>query len=403
MAGPFGASQQGWLDQQEMAYFSPPQMEQTMLLNSPPAVDMFINAVYYPNWAIYNQKSPSLLNVDVVSHIFYAFASIKEDGTVYVSINIALVKNDLLTTFKLSDEWADTQIEVDGTQGCLRSLSQLKQRRGGVLKTILSIGGGTGSENFASAARTTITRDRFARTAKELCLEYNLDGIDIDWEHPKNLEEGQNYVRLLATIRAWLPRPRFLLTSALPAGQWALRNIYLAAAHDFLDLLLLMAYDFCGPWTEKAGHQAQLQNIVKAANEHSGISGHSGVSYLISHDVPSYKILLGLPTYGRSFLGADEAGQKFRGHGGEDGFFQYRDLPRPGSREYVDPNYVGAYCVGGDGGFVTYDNPETVKMKAEYVKKHALAGLFFWTGVGDSDSVQRSLVYQGFQALHSVG
>jgi GH18 family chitinase len=33
---------------------------------------------------------------------------------------------------------------------------------------------------------------------------------------------------------------------------------------------------------------------------------------------------------------------------------------------------VGAYCVGGDGGFVTYDNPETVSAKAVFCKQKGL-------------------------------
>jgi GH18 family chitinase len=34
----------------------------------------FINAVYYPDWRIYNGQSPATLNLDSVSHVFYAFA-----------------------------------------------------------------------------------------------------------------------------------------------------------------------------------------------------------------------------------------------------------------------------------------------------------------------------------------
>lgn len=33
---------------------------------------------------------------------------------------------------------------------------------------------------------------------------------------------------------------------------------------------------------------------------------------------------------------------------------------------------VGAYCVGGDGGFVTYDNPETVRARAVCCKQKGL-------------------------------
>lgn len=42
--------------------------------NSSSNVSMFINAVYYPNWDIYKQRPPSCLRLDVISHIFYAFA-----------------------------------------------------------------------------------------------------------------------------------------------------------------------------------------------------------------------------------------------------------------------------------------------------------------------------------------
>lgn len=50
-----------------------------------------------------------------------------------------------------------------------------------------------------------------------------------------------------------------------------------------------------------------------------------------------------------------------------------QQLPRPGTQEQVDRQAVAAFCVGGDGGFVSYDNAETVKMKADYVKARGLA------------------------------
>lgn len=126
-----------------------------------PKITMFLNGVYYPNWHIYKQLPPSSLNFDVISHVFYSFAHVKPDGTVY-----------------LSDEWADDQIDVDGTKGCLRSFAALKQKYS-ILRLVLSVGGGgAGSEPFAAAASTDETRERFASTAKALVNKYNLDGID---------------------------------------------------------------------------------------------------------------------------------------------------------------------------------------------------------------------------------
>jgi hypothetical protein len=34
----------------------------------------FVNAVYYPNWRVYDGQTPASLNLDNVSHVFYAFA-----------------------------------------------------------------------------------------------------------------------------------------------------------------------------------------------------------------------------------------------------------------------------------------------------------------------------------------
>ena len=40
----------------------------------PPIFTMYTNAVYYPNWQVYKNNPPSSLNLEVISHVFYAFA-----------------------------------------------------------------------------------------------------------------------------------------------------------------------------------------------------------------------------------------------------------------------------------------------------------------------------------------
>lgn len=158
-----------------------------------------------------------------------------------------------------------------------------------------------------------------------------------------------------------------------------------------------MTYDFSGPWTEVCGHHAQLHCPQIASNDTSA-SCSSAVAYVLSKGVPSRKILLGVPTYGRSFIGATGAGQYFSGHGGEEGTFEYRHLPRPGTHEQVDELAVAAFCIGSDGGFVTYDNPRTVQLKALFAKQHSLGGLFYWTGTGDLPG-PRSLIQTGHNSL----
>jgi chitinase len=201
-------------------------------------------------------------------------------------------------------------------------------------------------------------------------------------------------MQLLATLRSHLPTPRYLLTTALPAGQWILSRINLSEAAQYLDLLNLMAYDFCGDWDPRiTGHQAQLYA------PYGGGYSQGAITYAISQGFPANKLLLGCPAYGWSFLDCNGINQPFTRCGGNGGTFDFKNLPRPDTEEYVDEAAVAAFCSGSDGGFVSYDNPETVKIKAQFAKDRGLAGLFFWHGTADAQG-SRSLVYSSYTTLH---
>ena len=166
-----------------------------------------------------------------------------------------------------------------------------------------------------------------------------------------------------------------------------------------MDYVNIMAYDFAGPWCKMSGYQAQLYTPPNCPADMK-TSGQSSVQYMRSKGVPANKICLGIPVYGRSFLGAARINQSFTSSGGQEGTFEYSQLPRPGTQELVDRQAGAAYCVGGDGGLVTYDNSDTVQMKAQFAKQQNLGGLFYWTGSGDKKG-QHSLVAAGYKALNS--
>lgn len=67
---------------------------------------------------------------------------------------------------------------VDGTEGCLRAFTQLKQQYS-EMKVILSVGGGgKGSENFAKVSRNPPAVEVFVKSARALVDQFSLDGID---------------------------------------------------------------------------------------------------------------------------------------------------------------------------------------------------------------------------------
>lgn len=223
--------------------------------------------------------------------------------------------------------------------------------------------------------------------------------IIVDWEHPSDSQQGINYVYLLSRLRDRLPSPRFILTSALPAGEWALKNINLAAAQIHLDFINLMAYDFSGPWIPECGHHSQLFPPSNPHNEAAKMSGHSAVNYMISQGVLPKKILLGIPVYGRSFVGASNIGEKYTGSAGDDGTYDFRDLVDSGVAQHTDEQTGAAFCNHEQGGFVSFDNVETVKMKAKYAVQNGLGGLFYWHITADARG-SSSLIKTGYNTLH---
>ncbi|MCJ1242969.1 hypothetical protein MMC30_000165 [Trapelia coarctata] len=349
---------------------------------------IYANCVYYPNWKVYSQRPPSSMSLAYISHIFYAPTA---DGTI-----------------SLSDEVADTEIEVDGAQGCIQALTQLK-RQYPSLKIVLSIGGGgTGSAHFPRIASDNTLRTIFARSARTLVDMYDFDGIDIDWEHPSTLAEGASYLSLLSTTRQHLPSPNYILTSALPAASWALRHINLPAAALHLTFFNLMAYDFYGPWSPTSGHHAQLYSPPTFP---ASPSVSTAISYILAltPPIPPSKILLGIPCFGRAFPGAAGPNELFLeptqigGSTVDDRVFEYCELPLTGTTEHVDESVVGAWCLdtGAGNGWISYENAATLRTKAAFVRGYGLGGLFYWAGTGDVRG-SRSLVEVGYESLHDL-
>ncbi|KAF5689185.1 chitinase 1 [Fusarium circinatum] len=361
--------------------------------------NQYINAVYYPSWRCYKEHPPSCLDTASITHIFYAFVGYASNAQRYSQANTGSVNED--GTLRSIDDWADNNKAVDGEKGCLAALRKLKDQHPHV-KTLVSIGGGSSSKEFPALAASKAARQTFAREMKEFCDAHHFDGVDIDWEHPQTPEAGKNYVLYLQAIRETMPAPKYLLTSALPTGEYCLKHLNLPVVAQLLDFLNLMGYDFTGGWTDVCGHHAQLlppSNNLSEVYPTLRKSCQRGVDYLNSQGFPSRKIVLGIPVYARYFGQARGPGHPFKGSGEID----YCDLPDgwvAGAK--VDESVAAASFVDtkGDKGFVSFDVPSTVCVKARYAKAMGLGGLFYWTGAGDRVGHQ-SLVAAGWKTLHS--
>lgn len=46
---------------------------------------VYTNAVYWPNYRVYHGDSPGQLNYGCINRVYYAFATVTADGSVFVS------------------------------------------------------------------------------------------------------------------------------------------------------------------------------------------------------------------------------------------------------------------------------------------------------------------------------
>ena len=371
---------------------------------------------YFVNWGIYARDyKVTDIPADKMTHINYAFFAI-DSSTGEV---------------KLIDTWADIEKVFTGDEdkgfpdqtwdqsargeaGCLGRLKQLKAVYPHI-KTMMSIGGWTLSYNFPDIAQTQSAREKFVASCVAMMKKYDFDGIDIDWEYPTAATK-ESCTLLMQEFRRQLDLQEaadgkhYLLSMAGPAGHDKLANLELDKLANSLDFLNIMTYDLHGGWDSSTNHHSALyMNPNDPINpvDRELLNIDWVVNYYINNGMPAEKLGMGIPFYGRAWEEVSST---------NNGLFQYSTtLPntgQPGNWEagmldywkiYDLMNTTSDYTRHWDefakvpwlygknmtpnrttgGMFVTYEDPESLRGKIEYMKQKGLGGVMFWELSGD--------------------
>lgn len=323
---------------------------------------------------------------DRLTHLNYAFANVTKRGRVVLERRRDSV--NLMRLGALRDDHPD-------------------------LKLLLSIGGWAWSDYFSNAALTDASRRRFARSAVRLLDTYNLDGLDINWEFPgrpgqdniHRSEDAENFTRLLRTVRAHLKaqgkadgrtgEDRYLLTVAAGATRQYLRHTNMTEAHKPLDFINLMTYNFRGRWSLQTGHHA---NLRAPADVPQALSAAASVEMWTNMGIPTRKLVLGVPFYGRGWGGVRSSNRGL--HQPYDkalGAFSYETLAQSyvnqrGFARYWDASAQAPYLWSPDSlTFISYENPRSVRAKADFVRSRGLGGLMYWQHTHDTGALLKAL------------
>lgn len=160
-----------------------------------------------------------------------------------------------MTAFAVPDENFELTFTQGNSKDLLHRVVAAGHSQGRRVK--LSIGGWTGSAHFSRAVSTVSGRSKLCRSMVQAYHEFDLDGIDIDWEYPNQTGAGNehspddtgNFLKFLKQLRKKLP-PSARITAATQMWPFAGKDGQpLGDVSQFarvLDWVLLMNYDVWG-------------------------------------------------------------------------------------------------------------------------------------------------------------
>jgi chitinase len=334
-----------------------------------------------------------------LTHINYAFANIINGEVMFDTTkidNAELNKNDL------------------------KHLTGLREANPS-LKVLISVGGWGWSGNFSDAALNDSTRERFAVSAARFISENNLDGIDLDWEYPSQpgagnkfrAEDKNNFTLLLKAVREKLsllgnanPGRNYLLTIATGGDSAYVANTVLGEASDYVDFINIMTYDLHNGNTKQTGHHSNL--FVSKYDSPYGDATDRSVKMHLDAGVPAEKINIGIPFYGRRWKHVTPAnyGLYQDSPSGGEGipYTMVKDaLQDPSFKRYWDATASAPWLWNSkDSVFISYDDPLSIRIKMEYIKKNKLGGAMFWEYAEDSDGSLLNAIDSGLGKLKKL-
>jgi chitinase len=278
---------------------------------------------------------------------------------------------------------------------------------------MLAIGGWTWSTYFSLAVRTAASRTSLATSIVTLLQQWPcFKGVTIDWEYlsnngvnygstgspssPPNVvdpSDSANFILFLQQLRSMYVQQGWnnytIAMCCTPAPEKI--HFDVKGLIPLLDQWHIMTYEYplntsCfligsfadGSWQKTAAHQSNLY-----PSPYGPYSASGAVQAYLSYGVPASKLFIGVPFYSRGFAGTTGLGAAATGPSPDmseqAGVVDYKALPMPGAVEMWDNVAQAGYSYDPARKVLdTYDVPQAVKAKCEYVIQQGLGGIIIW-------------------------
>ncbi|QDT70692.1 Chitinase B precursor [Planctomycetes bacterium MalM25] len=325
---------------------------------------------------------------DRLTHVCHAFLRVDKEG-------------ELVTT----DAMPNPALTADG--------------RANDTPILVTIGGGVTVQGLEVVTATSESTAAFVERVMQIIEDGRYDGVDLDWEFPRNAATRDAHKRLVTGLRTGLTRlakqtereaPYLLTATVSPSpffGQW----IETDTIAEQVDWLNVMAYDLSGPWSQHAAHHAPLFASSKDAERATRSVAAAMRYWEQERGVPKEKLVVGAPLFGRAMpvrepfeaLDPDLADRhramafsqirKLAGEGwpakwDNESRAPWLQKPAPDAEPAASP----LTPVGDDDDrpeLISFDDRNSMHMKANWTREQGYRGMFFWAIHQDRMSDER--------------
>ena len=290
-------------------------------------------------------RDPNVVNYSELTHVIFSFAHPTKDGDLLFNGENAL-NNLRATAAKAHEQDVKIMLAVGGWY---------------------HIQGGESYPYFKQAISNPASRSKLVNELVNITDRENLDGIDIDFEHPRSTEDAQNLAIFTKELSDILHNNNKELSIAVNAKVHSVAGteinnvMYEPSMFNHVDHVNIMAYD--GQWD--GGYNAAnlspypyVENIVNYWSSHFDANG-----------ISKEKLVLGVPFYAQP----EEADQKQ---------VSYAAILNS------NPENAGQDSVILNGTTYYYNGEGTVQRKTQLAMDHGFGGMMLWEAGHDAKGNQ---------------
>lgn len=188
------------------------------------------------------------------------------------------------------------------------------------VKRIITVGGWDFSTDpssydlFREAVGSSANRASLVTATISFLNEYDLDGVDWDWEYPgepdipgipaDTADSATNFFLFLLELNVAMTAqtPDKTISTTVPSSYWYLKAIPIEAISAVVDYIVIMTYDMHGQWDWNSTYADVGCPAGSCLRSHVNLTETiNSLSMITKAGVPSNQVVVGVASYARSF------------------------------------------------------------------------------------------------------